>query len=183
MGQWGDSIMNNGVYEKVVKRKISPYHIMLRIWIVIGVLFLIVAVSFLDYYVPNIDFLIALLYVSSCTLGIILWRRLNVEYEYTLMGRDLDISQITNGKKRKRVISVSSDQIAMMAPVCKKYARELDDKSYSKIYFLSQQNKGPGRWFIIKNKETTRELIIFEPSDEMVEEIARYARNKVFTEM
>ena len=51
-------------------------------------------------------------------IDVLMFRNLNVEYEYVFVNGDLDIDKIMNkARRKKRMSSVDADQMELLAPV------------------------------------------------------------------
>ena len=55
--------------------------------------------------------------VVMIVIDVLMFRNLNVEYEYVFVNGDLDIDKIMNKARRKRMFSVDADQRGLLAPV------------------------------------------------------------------
>ena len=55
--------------------------------------------------------------VVMIVIDVLMFRNLNVEYEYVFVNGDLDIDKIMNKSRRKRMFSVYADQMELLAPV------------------------------------------------------------------
>ena len=55
--------------------------------------------------------------VVMIVIDVLMFRNLNVEYEYVFVNGDLDIDKIMNKARRKRMFSVDADQMELLAPV------------------------------------------------------------------
>ena len=54
--------------------------------------------------------------VLAVILDVLMFRRLNVEYEYLFVNGDLDIDKIMNKAKRKRMFSANVNDLEILAP-------------------------------------------------------------------
>ena len=55
--------------------------------------------------------------ILAIVLDVIMFRRLNVEYEYLYVNGDLDIDKIMNRAKRKRMFSMNVSEMELLAPL------------------------------------------------------------------
>ncbi len=53
--------------------------------------------------------------VVMIVIDVLMFRNLNVEYEYVFVNGDLDIDKIMNKARRKRMFSVDADQMELLA--------------------------------------------------------------------
>ena len=107
--------------------------------------------------------------VVMIVIDVLMFRNLNVEYEYVFVNGDLDIDKIMNKARRKRMFSVDADQMELLAPVgAVELMQYKKIKTYdSKIYALIASNKG----------EVCK--VLFEPNETIVEGFFVKAPRKV----
>ncbi|NLI60602.1 MAG: hypothetical protein GX375_04125 [Clostridiales bacterium] len=92
-----------------------------------------------------------------------------VEYDYTFTNGTLDIAKVINNSKRKRLLSTDIREFEILAPTSDEgFQRMLNHKGIEKKfnYFL---NRGGGLYYGVFMHEEKKSLLVFEPSDEMVE--------------
>ena len=108
--------------------------------------------------------------VVMIVIDVLMFRNLNVEYEYVFVNGDLDIDKIMNKARRKRMFSVDADQMELLAPVgaveLMQY-KKIKTYDYAKIYALIASNKG----------EVCK--VLFEPNETIVEGFFVKAPRKV----
>ncbi len=131
------------------------------------------------------DFFIVLaqlLVFGGAALGIFLYKdRIKMEYEYTLTNHQLDFAQVYNNKKRKSLGSLNVKNVEAFGKVA----------SPSFQRFLSMPGIKRMNWFLTRDaelyyfyfsKESSRKMIILEPSEEMVDYIRHYLPNGAWRE-
>ena len=64
--------------------------------------------------------------VVMIVIDVLMFRNLNVEYEYVFVNGDLDIDKIMNKARRKRMFSVDADQMELLA--CLLYTSDAADE-------------------------------------------------------
>lgn len=165
--------MNDGYEEILVKRGRSAKDSFLKgmvisvaaILIVIGVfffnpLFLIagVAFAFLAYYLilPNFD----------------------IEYEYLYVGGDIDIDKIMAKRKRKRIESLSKDNLEVMAPTGSDHLSQYVKDGKVKDY--TSGDPDVKTWTLVYNQEKKSEIVCLELTEEIAKDMRRYAPRQVF---
>ena len=106
--------------------------------------------------------------VVMIVIDVLMFRNLNVEYEYVFVNGDLDIDKIMNKARRKRMFSVDADQMELLAPVgAVELMQYKKIKKDAKIYALIASNKG----------EVCK--VLFEPNETIVEGFFVKAPRKV----
>ena len=109
---------------------------------------------------------------------LILTKRYNIEFEYTLTGSDLDIDKIINRKKRKRVLSTSVRRFDIVAPVLSdKYTDEY--KSLITVDCSKNADKA-STYFAVYTKDNQKKCLIFDPSKKMLGMIKTFCPDKFF---
>lgn len=91
-----------------------------------------------------------------------------IEYDYTLTNATFDVAKIINYKKRKKLLSVDINKFETIAPTSDPgFERILNHKGIEKKYnyFL---NRGGGLYYGIYKEDTKTNLLVFEPSEELV---------------
>ncbi len=109
-------------------------------------------------------------------LAILLFLRrdtLRTEYEYTFTNGDLDFAQVFNNKKRKSLGTMKVKNVEAFGPVDSNQFRKLINMPGLKKrnWFLNRE--GNLHYFYYQ-KESVKNIIIFEPSQELVEMIRKY---------
>ena len=111
---------------------------------------------------------------------ILLFRRLNLEFEYIVTNGEMDVDKIMGRTSRKRLFTVDCRNFDILAPYKPDYRNEYESQSISEIVDVSSHAGAPGRWFAVFNaKDGKRTLLIFEPSERMLEAFRLYIRSKI----
>ena len=105
--------------------------------------------------------------------------RLRTEYEYTFTNGELDFAQVYNNKKRKSLGTMRVKNVDSFGPVESEHFRKLLATPGTKTsnWFL---NRGAKLFYFYYVKESVRKVIVFEPSDDLVEYIKKYLARGVF---
>lgn len=111
-------------------------------------------------------------------LVFILIKRTNVEYEYILTNKELDVDKITAKSRRKRVYTVDFSLIDICAPVSS-HKTEFARQAY-KTYNCTGMGEGE-IYFIDITSETGITRILIEPPVEFIESARKYNPSKIFT--
>jgi hypothetical protein len=111
---------------------------------------------------------------------IMLFRRLNLEYEYIVTNGEMDVDRIMGRRTRRRMFTVDCRNFDILAPYKPEYKSEYESQTISSVVDVSSHFSAPGRWFAVYNaKDGKRTLLIFEPNEKMLEAFRKYIRNKV----
>ena len=103
--------MNDALYELLVARRPKPYDLPVRILVIL----LIVAVIF--FGMPFLGFLAVFIAVLIALAAYyLIFPRLSVEFEYTLLNHDMQIDAIYNRAKRKSRMNFDIQNAEIIAP-------------------------------------------------------------------
>jgi hypothetical protein len=105
--------------------------------------------------------------------------RLRTEYEYTFTNGELDFAQVYNNKKRKSLGTMRVKNVEAFGAVESDGFRRLIGApgAKAKNWFL---NRGAKLYYFYYVKEANKRIIVFEPSDDLVEYIKKYLPRGVF---
>jgi hypothetical protein len=120
--------------------------------------------------------------VVFCGLAVLLYLykdRLRAEYEYTFTNGDLDFAQVFNNSKRKSLGTMRVKNVEGFGPVNSDQFRKMVNMPgiKRKNWFL---NRGAQLYYFYYQKDSSRMMIVLEPSRELVEMIKRYLPHGVF---
>lgn len=104
-------------------------------------------------------------------------RYFSIEHEYIVTNGELDVDIIYGKKKRKRLATINNKNLEIMAPLSSDKSLNGDFKKRIDASSGIKENKK--YYAVFNHKEFGRTLLIFEPSDEMLENIKYYNRSKV----
>lgn len=114
--------------------------------------------------------------VVMIVIDVLMFRNLNVEYEYVFVNGDLDIDKIMNKDRRKRMFSVDADQMELLAPVG---AVELMQYKKIKTYDYTSGKKDEKIYALIASNKGEVCKVLFEPNETIVEGFFVKAPRKV----
>ncbi len=104
-----------------------------------------------------------------------------IEYDYTFTNGILDIAKVINNSKRKRLLSTDIRDFEIIAPTSDEgFQRILNHKGIEQRfnYFL---NRGGGLYYGVFVHNGKKSLLVFEPSDTLVEMFKIYNPRNVKT--
>lgn len=117
----------------------------------------------------------ALLYYLSYKLFLLF----NIEWEYTLVQDEIRFSKVINKSKRKELFTVSLSKVsAVVSADSPEYNMVLRRVNGKKINFTSQ-TKAPHYLLQATDKKGNQLLIMFEPSEKMLENFKTTLRGKI----
>ncbi|MDD6144201.1 MAG: hypothetical protein PUD16_12000 [bacterium] len=176
--------MDHFMEEVVVKRNrgmSSVLYVLANVVMVISAIlgFMYLQVLFVQF---NVFGLIQTLAMLGIAVLLFLRRdRLRTEYEYTFTNGDLDFAQVFNNQKRKTLGTMRVKNVESFGPV--------DSNAFRK--FINMPGMKRRNWFLNRDaklyyfyyqKESAKNIIVFEPSDELVDMIRKYLPHGVYQE-
>lgn len=160
--------MSDFYTEQLVKRKTGGKEIGIKVLLIVA----IIGAVFLSF-IFTLGIVIALALIIA---AVILFQRLDVEYEYSYYNGEMDIDIIYHKAKRKRVFSMHVNDMELLAPAG---AAELREYQSMKGIDYSSGNKDAKLYTMILSKSGQKTKIVFEPQQEIVEGFFLRAPRKV----
>lgn len=122
-----------------------------------------------------------LLFVGGAVVLFLYRDRLRTEYEYTFTNGDLDFAMVFNNQKRKSLGTMRVKNVESFGPVDSNAFRKLINMPGLKRrnWFL---NRGSKLYYFYYQKESEKNIIVLEPSEEMVELIRKYLPHGAYQE-
>ena len=114
--------------------------------------------------------------ILAIVLDVIMFRRLNVEYEYLYVKGDLDIDKIMNRAKRKRMFSMNVSEMELLAPLD---APELRLYQQAKAVDFTSGTGQAREYALILSDHGELKKVIFEPNETIIEGFYILAPRKV----
>lgn len=164
--------MNDAFYEHFVAKKSGVSSILKRILLIVGIFFLTILLS-------NV---IGVFAFTLGLLGIILvvflvFPYLKVEYEYSLLNHDLDISAIYNQEKRKKKAELDLQKAEIIAPTD---SPRLAHYNPVKTMDFSSGNKNAKTYSIMTSINDNLTNIIIEPDEAMLSHMRSWMGSKMY---
>lgn len=107
-----------------------------------------------------------------------LLQRFNVEYEYILTNKDLDIDRILNKAKRKRVVSLNVSEFELVAPLSDQASAQAFASCSETIDCSSGKHKA-NTYGGIYIRDGKRVKLVFEPEETILSGIRQFIPKKV----
>ena len=167
----------NGLYtEHIVKRNLSPLQQVGKIAMIA-----VSAILLLGGFMLASGIL-AILGIAAVAACYFLYPMFNIEYEYVFVDGQIDFDRISGGQKRKNMLRLDLDNIEVMAP---ENSHRLDgyrnQQGTEKKDFTSGTAQG-NRYCIFLAQNGSKLMVVFEPSDKIIEYSRQKAPRKVFTD-
>lgn len=161
--------MSDFYTEQLIKKRTDGKDIAMKILLIV----VTVISFFIAFFLP---FLI-LLPVVMIVVDVLLFRRLDVEYEYIYINGDLDIDKVMHKEKRKHMFSLNVNDLEMLAP---EGAFQLQSYRTGKVYdYTSGDASSQNRYVLVFTKSGETGKLIFEPNKDLVEGFFMLAPRKV----
>ena len=122
-----------------------------------------------------------ILFVGAAVLLFLYRDRVRTEYEYTFTNGDLDFAMVFNNQKRKSLGTMRVKNVESFGPVDSNAFRKLINMPGLKRrnWFLNRDAK---LYYFYYQKESNKNIIVLEPSEEMVELIRKYLPHGAYQE-
>lgn len=122
-----------------------------------------------------------LLFIGGAVLLFLYRDRLRTEYEYTFTNGDLDFAMVYNNQKRKSLGTMRVKNVEAFGPVDSNAFRKIINMPGLKRrnWFLNRDAK---LYYFYYQKESEKNIIVLEPSEEMVELIRKYLPHGAYQE-
>ena len=163
--------MSESYVELLVKKKKTPKDSILKGLMIVGIVILVL-----------IGLVIPLVLIAAIALGVLAYFKmpgLDLEFEYLYVNGELDIDKIMSKVKRKRVGSFDISKAEMVAPV---KSHELDYYRQSKDLKVVDCSSGEDHanvYGMVIKDEKGMKLVLFEPNQEILDDMRRIAPRKV----
>lgn len=163
--------------EKLVTRKKKMTDYLIITGAAVGSLLLILVV--LSIQVLMQLGLSVLLAAGIAYLGYWVITSRNIEYEYIVTNGDLDIDIIISKRKRKRIFSASCKDFDIVSPI-RSSRFDQSVQSIRNRIDASSSIDSPDAYFITLNYKGEKTLVIFEPTEKMLNNFRIFIPRKVF---
>jgi len=144
-------------------------------WVVI-VVFGLYAVFMLNviFYAFDLYTLVTGLIAGALAILLFIYKdHLKLEYEYTFTNGSLDFAKVLRSAKRKELGSMTVANVSACGHVAhQSFQRFLSMKDVKKMNWFINRDGNLVYFYYVKDNE--KKMIIFEPSEDMVEMIKRY---------
>ncbi len=167
------------IEEMVKKRKDGAYYAKL---LGLGALCAFLVVLLMGVILPIFSGLgpIIFLATAGCIYGAYyLATSEELEFEYSLVNNEIDIDKIVNRKKRKHVTTANLRELDDFGTIKNpEFARYFRDAGVKKIYACRDKN-AEDVFFLVYSENTVKKMLIFSPSEKIIDIIVKYNPQKV----
>lgn len=161
--------MSDFYTEHLIKRKATMGSLAAKVGLI-----LLTIISIFFVFTSAFAILIPVILI---VVDVILFKRMNVEFEYLYVNGELDIDKIMSKEKRKRIFSTDINSIEIVAPVGSPEVRSYQNV---KIVDYSSQEAEHRRYEMIVLQKGQKLKVIIEPNDAILEGMRMLAPRKVF---
>ncbi len=174
--------MDHFLEEIVIRRKRALTDLLYYLSNGIMVLSALIGMWMLTNLLSNFSLMalvITLVFGGGAVLLYLYRDRLRTEYEYTFTNGELDFAQVFNNQKRKNLGTMRVKNVEAFGVVDSNQFRKLINMPglVRKNWFL---NRDADLYYFYYQKESARNVVVFEPSQEMVTTIKKYLPHGVF---
>jgi hypothetical protein len=127
----------------------------------------------------NFDVYSIVVLVISGLMTFLLWRNkdtLRTEYEYSLTNGEMDFAKVMGNSRRKHLLTLQLKTVEQGGPVDSDAFVRLANTPNVKHTDLTINNDTP-HYFLYYSRDGVRNLIVLEPSEELVNMMRLYNRN------
>lgn len=164
--------------EYLIKKQKTKLEIFLTVIIYLIAVILAAFMIRMMLALPGLGGIMALLAVGVLYLARLIVTRFDKEFEYVQTGEYLDVDVIFNKSRRKRIASVSVENMEAVAPADSDEGKRILEGDYAKVIDATTGDKHTDVYYVVFNKNG-RNLLKIQPPTALVEEIRRLAPSKV----
>ncbi|MBO7357864.1 MAG: hypothetical protein J6U37_05075 [Lachnospiraceae bacterium] len=137
--------------------------------------YVVCVIAGLIYFV-SFNWIALIVAVLTGVLGYMASQRVNIEYEYLYIDKEISIDRIYNREKRKHVESYQVDKMEIIAPENSYHLDDYKRREVKVTDYSSGEEHAKKFVFYYENNQK----IIFEPNEEMMKLIKNVAPRKTF---
>ena len=163
--------MNDIFVERLIKRKITPFCIILRILSI--ALILGSVVLFLRFGSIGL-----ILEVIACYFAYYIFKYTSIEYEYCYVTGEFIIDKVMGKAKRKRCVKIDMNTVELVAPVGHETVNEFANAQFVEKNF-SSRFKVNKEYVMFFRKDADLIKMTFEPDETIVKAMQLVAPRKV----
>lgn len=160
------------------KRLVRPKKLAI-IGLAIGLVAL-VGVGAMASFLQFLGGLIFLLLLGILILVWYLWRFVSVEYEYTILGGEINFEVIYGRRQRKKFYATQLKRIEKLSPVNGKKITKEDFQGVTREVFCAAKMDNPKTWYAIVKEENGGKTLLFFEVTEKAEKALRFYNQRAF---
>lgn len=154
--------------EHMVKRKDSP------LWKAAFVV--AIALTLVSLFLALQYAFALLLLLAMCALVYVVWLFSNVEYEYTYFGGGMELDEVLNKSRRRKLVDTNASELILVAPKNSDSAKT--EMSGAKIVDYSGMGPEELKYAYIYMRNGQKYCMYIEGSDELIKQIRRNTPQK-----
>ena len=161
--------MNEYMVEQLEKKETTATDILIKASLIVAT-----ALSFLLFFVSSVG---TIVFIALVFADYFLFKRLDVEYEYSYFDGSLDIAKIMSRESRKELFSTNiKEEMELLAP---SDAPELQYHQVEKTLDYSTKKTGNKTYTMVTLYKGQKVKMIFEPNEKMLNIMKDVAPRKV----
>lgn len=162
--------MNDNFVEQIIECRPTGKSVAVKILMV-----LLSIISFVFLFIPYIGIILTCA-VFAATYFV--FRNSSYEYEYSLIGGELDVDKIIARSSRKKIGVFDFNRVELVAPVTSQEALRLSHSSHKVFDVTSNQPEAKVYVALVMNNNEAVKLL-FEPNEKLLKELSNLAPRKV----
>lgn len=167
--------MRDFMTEQMVAKKATAKDFMIKAGLIFGTIISFFLFVFSANSVASVVFTV--LFIALIFVDMYVFKRLDVEYEYTYFDGTLDIAKIMKKQLRKEMFSTDiKEDMEIIAPTG---AHEVEHYQVDKILNYSTQNKENKTYTMVTKYKGQKVKMIFEPNEKMLNSMRDAVPRKV----
>lgn len=122
-----------------------------------------------------------ILLIVLAILTILLFTNKNIEYEYDYTNGSLEIAKIINNSKRKKIVSIESSEIKLIAAIGTNESLKFDHVKL-KTFDCSAHNEELKDYILVAHSEAKGYdfKVLFTPSEDLLNAMERYNKRDMY---
>lgn len=167
--------MREFMTEQLVAKKTTTKDIMIKAGLIFGTIIAFILFMISTNSVARIIFTV--LFIALIFVDMYMFKRLDVEYEYTYFDGTLDIAKIMKKQLRKEMFSTDiKEDMEIIAPTG---SHEVEHHQVEKVLDYSTQNKENKTYTMVTKYKGQKVKMIFEPNEKMLNSMRDVVPRKV----
>ena len=125
--------------------------------------------------------ILSLLTIGCGLFAIYMFGYKNIEFEYDYTNGSLEIAKIINNEKRKKVVTIESSEVKMVAAVGTNESLKYDHVKL-KTYNCSTNNKEDKTYILVAHSEAKGNdfKVLFNPNDKLLDAMSKYNKHDIY---
>lgn len=166
--------------EQLIKRKSRPQDIALKAACIAGIVFFIWLLFNLLFAFPSVASITLLLFAGAMYAIYYIYTSVNVEFEYCFTNGAFDVDKIVAAKRRKRVTELNARSIEILATKNNSAFRGYMENAEIKKIYACTSTEDEGVYFVVYEGLGGRYMLLFNPSDKILDGFRRLNPKRVF---